>query len=1828
MKKMKRVLSVLLSLAMVLASVQLGSLVPSSAVKAEEGEKEYEIYPTPHELTYGDGELSLGTEVNVVFEETIDEATKQKLSDILDSKGITHQESSVQAAELTNILVGTYGSGGSADQFLESAGLDIEGHFDKIDAYALAVSDDCIAVVGKDTDAAFYGLATLQMMFDQSDGLDIRKLTILDYSDTYYRGFIEGYYGIPWSDQNRMDLMKFAGMIKSNVYVFAPKDDPYHNSQWREPYPEDKLKDMEEMVSVGAANKCRFVWSIHPFMNNGVTDSNYHESVEAIKTKFEQLYKIGVRQFGVLADDAGSISNELIVRLMNDLNEWRAQKGDVYEFLFCPPAYNWAFAGYTWTDLQALNQMDEDVNFFWTGQGVCGHVTNETVTNFTQNVGRQPLFWLNWPVNDINSARMLMGKGEVLNTDVTGLRGVITNPMQQSEPSKVAIFAVSDYAWNIEGFNAEKSWKDSFQYIEPDAPDSLYTLAKHLSDPSPNNHGLVLEESAQLAPKLTAFLNAYESDSTVKALGADLIGEFEQIIEAADTFEAASKNAEMVKQLQPWTASLRLLSEAAICYIQTAIAVEEGNDEQVWAYYSQAAGSFDASKKCQVQNKDNICNVEAGSKRLIPFVTELSESLSAKVNQIVNPQAGAFEPLSPVSLIKSGISSIWSGDESAVTDNDASTSVWYVTDGNSLPAGGYFGIDIGKVMNITHIRILQGGAGGQGTNDYIPNAILEYSEDGEDYTVLENFQDQKDIDLDVSRLGVRARYIRLRAAANTNKWFAIREFAAAGSEGDVPVHSVAYTNVAVLSRRPVVTTADRAVLSGIGRELTLKPGQYIGVALPRIRDIADIDVEVSSWDSLILESSMNSVEWENVNPGQQIDGLAARYVRLINHGGTDIAIFLDKLEVLSNEIQPPRLIDTNISAQAIENADYGFDGDLSTQASFKVSQKSGQYMIYDLGQTISVDKLKFVITDGYVDYIRGGEISLSSDGENWSEPVIVIGEHTDPSTAMLGDLYDNEVPYYTKSSQDDLGIEARYVKIAITKDYSARWTRFQEILINDGAYIPVENDPTYLTDTLEMKGHRPSYLTDGDVSTTYASSISHGPGSLTYRVSDADPVTGITVLQNPETISNAKVSIRTESGWVEIGSLSSSLNVFDNLSYENIFEIKFVWEEIAPTLHEMYLTRESAPLPEPIDKTELEEKYQEARKIEGKYYEASSYAALETAVLDAEGVLGYRLATAQDVTDALQALNQALEGLRELPADTAQLAAKVQEAKALRENEYTEESYGILAEAIAEAERLIQDENVKQKALDAQLDILQEAMDALVLKGEVTKIPSEELTATAGSEEGSGSDGDASAAIDGDESTHWHSNWSGSADKKPDIPNNIRNEYTIDVGKLRVLRKLEYVPRSGSRNGRILGYKLYYSKTADGDDFVEIPKAEGSWADTQDKKSIEFPTVTARRIQIRATSTAGDTADAFISAAEFYVYEVIADVEPEKPKYSVSFTAGGGTGNPPEPIEAEAGTIVTLPQNPFVRDGYLFKGWSDGENVYPAGASYTMPEGTVIFTAQWEEHSIKPTEYTVIFDAAGGSVTSVSVTVEEGREIGPLPVPVREGYEFLGWYTQANGGVQVTASDKVTGDMTLYAHWKQDQATPPKEELKAPGKVTALKASGQKPKQLKLTWDQVPQATGYYIYRYDSGKKAWIKLTTTAATSFINKGLKAASIYQYQVVAYTQKGQEMKTGVPSDVLTTASAPGKPVLKSLKQTGAKQVKLIWKKDRNANGYEIWMKKGKGTFKKISSRPKKAVSYVKKKLKKQTIYTFKIRSFRKAGGKKVFSAYSKTRRITLR
>ena len=74
----------------------------------------------------------------------------------------------------------------------------------------------------------------------------------------------------------------------------------------------------------------------------------------------------------------------------------------------------------------------------------------------------------------------------------------------------------------------------------------------------------------------------------------------------------------------------------------------------------------------------------------------------------------------------------------------------------------------------------------------------------------------------------------------------------------------------------------------------------------------------------------------------------------------------------------------------------------------------------------------------------------------------------------------------------------------------------------------------------------------------------------------------------------------------------------------------------------------------------------------------------------------------------------------------------------------------------------------------------------------------------------------------------------------------------------------------------------------------------------------------------------------------------------QKGSYSVSFQSGAedAVGTAPETKTYEKGSSVKLPENPFTREGYTFKGWSDGSKVYSAGTNYTLGND-VVFTAVW-----------------------------------------------------------------------------------------------------------------------------------------------------------------------------------------------------------------------------------------------------------------------------------
>ncbi|WP_395022717.1 Ig-like domain-containing protein [Robinsoniella sp. RHS] len=244
------------------------------------------------------------------------------------------------------------------------------------------------------------------------------------------------------------------------------------------------------------------------------------------------------------------------------------------------------------------------------------------------------------------------------------------------------------------------------------------------------------------------------------------------------------------------------------------------------------------------------------------------------------------------------------------------------------------------------------------------------------------------------------------------------------------------------------------------------------------------------------------------------------------------------------------------------------------------------------------------------------------------------------------------------------------------------------------------------------------------------------------------------------------------------------------------------------------------------------------------------------------------------------------------------------------------------------------------------------------------KIASNKMTAVADSQQSDtpgASDGPASNAVDGNESTIWHTAYTH--EPMPDIENGVNNTFTITLDKLYQINKLEYVTRS-QENGRILGYDLYYSTTEDGDDFQKIEGGSGEWANNVNKKIAKFTPVSAKRIQIRATKTAGTPANDFISAAEFYLYETGQTVTDP--------TAVTGVRLTPEEVTLVEETTATL-------TAAVIPSNATNKNV-----TWSSSDEEVATVVNGVVNALKPGNATITVTTADGNKTAqCAVTVTE-----------------------------------------------------------------------------------------------------------------------------------------------------------------------------------------------------------------------------------------------------
>ena len=621
-------------------------------------------------------------------------------------------------------------------------------------AYTMRIDKKGITIVGYDERGAFYGIQTLRQLIESPIAAEkqLPYLDINDYPDLPNRGVVEGFYGTPWSHQVRMSLIDFYGKFKMNTYLYGPKDEPFHSCpNWRLPYPEKEAQNIKELVQACKRNRVDFVWAIHPGQDIKWNEEDYQNLVN----KFNWMYDLGVRDFAIFFDDiSGEGTNplkqtELLNRLTDDFVK---AKGDVSPLTVCPTDYSKLWANPTPQGSLAIygNSLNPDIKVFWTGDVVCSDLTPETMEWINSRIKRPAYYWWNYPVTDYIRNFILQGPVYGLDTSLTkeNVCGVVSNPMEHGEASKLALYGVADYTWNIANYNPIDSWERGLQELTPKSKDAYRTFAIHSSD---TENGYRRDESWETK----TFRIAEWNEATAQALKT----EFEKIEKVPAEMEQGCENKALLQELRPWLTEFGKLGTRGKQAIELAQIYRSGNDDSsFWNKYVQNLMSKEDRKAYEAH--------KSGTLKLQPFYENAMDDMAhGFLKKLLGTTPKDYKGIGSFGNSGTILTKL-------MLDNDTTT---YYTSGIGQKEGDWIGVDLRDIRDVTEISILQG-RNSVDDVDYFDHAILECSADGKTWTPLIKELNKQYV-INWKGNAVKACYVRLKRLESERKNYAsVRSF--------------------------------------------------------------------------------------------------------------------------------------------------------------------------------------------------------------------------------------------------------------------------------------------------------------------------------------------------------------------------------------------------------------------------------------------------------------------------------------------------------------------------------------------------------------------------------------------------------------------------------------------------------------------------------------------------------------------------------------------------------------------------------------------------------------------------------------------------------------------------------------------------------------------------------------------------------------------------------------------------------------------------------------------------------------------------------------------
>lgn len=970
----------------VITTTSVTAFASNSGENSKDGESnkrvEAEVYPVPQSLEHSSVEgMTLEGEVNIVYHGEQEEATSKRLERALNENNISFKVSENVEEGKANIIVSSEGDHCDVCSQGKEENSDVLTHKE---GYVLKTSNDVnekgnISIIGSDKDGAYYGVLTLSQILEQSNEENkFAEVVVADYPEIEFRGFIEGFYGVPWSHEDRMNLMKDTSEYKMNTYIYAPKDDPYHRLNWKDLYPEKEAKQIAELAKAGAENNFNFCWTIHPGATLQFTDEDF----DALINKFEQLYDLGVRQFGVLFDDTDDWRNgQKQAEWINKIDtEFVKAKGDVAPMIVISARYNSAWGPnmdrYFKPFMQTLH---DDIQVMWTGHATMSNVSKEVFEwpKVQTGVDKDVAVWWNYPVNDYCDSRILMAPLHNLNQDLDNVSGFFSNPMNQAEASKVALYSIADYTWNTDAFDYMKSWETSIEKFVPEVKEEFMRFASntcYLKDDGGASGPFEYDESWYLSEKIDVLKEAMKNGQSAVKPAKDLLEEFKLIVSDYENITSKVTNKNLLDEIKQHLNAYKALGEAGTAAMEAIIASEEGNLELWMDSNSLAQEKLDLMETFKIESlesdgpKEYVVSV--GTKLLKPLVKESIDYAKENIGKVVLPKYESEINTSLTNLkdvevnFEEGIYSL--KDLGEVT----------------LKNGDYIGISLPKATKLRGIKLL--------ANNY-DNIEIQYSINGLEWVTAKASINENVLGaLEV----IDATFVRIINVGENSKNINLEKLEV------LPVYKAEPTiteNIGTHENYTIDKALDGNMDTKYWSNKPSDSGHNIQIDLGNVMPLYDINTYFGANDFMRNSEYMISedgVNWTslgelayNSQDGKMVasanaEGKMARYIK-IQSNGHNYGCWVEIYEIEFNKTAPE--FDesaVNLASGTLEgNFNAFYDEDLSTAYEAK-SVNDGDSLIYKMSRVTNISELE-ILQDK--NRISGAKVSVKDLGGNWTE---------------------------------------------------------------------------------------------------------------------------------------------------------------------------------------------------------------------------------------------------------------------------------------------------------------------------------------------------------------------------------------------------------------------------------------------------------------------------------------------------------------------------------------------------------------------------------------------------------------------------------------------------------------------------------------------------------------------------------------------------------------------------------------------------------------------------------------------------------------------------